>query len=209
MTTIAVMNFKGGVGKTTLAVLVANAFVDRKKSVLLCDCDPQMSAMAWSGWSKETSKVEVVKLDRIRPRRPSSTHDVVVMDCPPRYGEQCIAAAIASDVAIVPVCAGPLDVDATAFLIETLKAANETRKSPLPVIFLPNKVQPRLRLTTVLMKALNGLTKRVDNARVSKVSLPLRTAYVEALMNAWTPLSKDLARPINDLCEEALAAVAK
>lgn len=209
MTTIAVMNFKGGVGKTTLAVLLANALVDRKKSVLLCDCDPQMSAMAWSGWSKETSKVEVVKLDRIRPRRPSSAHDFVVMDCPPRYGEQCIAAAIAADVAVVPVCAGPLDVDATAFLIQTLKAANETRKSPLPVIFVPNKVQPRLRLTTVLMKALGGLTTRVDNARVSKVSLPLRTAYVEALMNAWTPLSKDLARPINDLCDEALAAVAK
>lgn len=209
MTTIAVMNFKGGVGKTTLAVLVANAFVDRNKRVLLCDCDPQQSVVAWAGWSKETSKVEVVKIDRIRPRKPSSTHDIVVMDCPPRYGEQCIAAAIAADVAIVPVCAGPLDVDATAFLIETLKAANETRKSPLPVIFVPNKVQPRLRLTNVLMKALNGLTKRVDNARVSKVSMPLRTAYVEALMNAWTPLSADLARPINDLCDEALAAVEK
>lgn len=209
MTTIAVMNFKGGVGKTTLAVLVANAFVDRNQRVLLCDCDPQQSAVAWSGWSKETSKVEVMKIDRIRPRKPSSTHDIVVMDCPPRYGEQCIAAAIAADVAIVPVCAGPLDVDATAFLIETLKAANETRKSPLPVIFVPNKVQPRLRLTTVLMKALKALTTRVDNARVSKVSMPLRTAYVEALMNAWTPLSKDLARPINDLCDEAIAAVAK
>lgn len=206
MTTIALMNFKGGVGKTTLAVLLANALVDRNKRVLLCDCDPQQSAVAWSGWSKDTSKVEVVKVDRIRPRKPVSTHDVVVMDCPPRYGEQCIAAAIAADVAVVPVCAGPLDFDATAFLIETLKAANETRKSPLPVIFVPNKVQPRLRVTNVLMKSLIALTKRVDNARVSKVVIPLRAAYVEALMNAWTPLSDDLARPINDLCDEALAA---
>jgi chromosome partitioning protein len=47
--TIAVCNQKGGVGKTTIAVLIADAAVRAGNRVLLVDLDPQANASAASG----------------------------------------------------------------------------------------------------------------------------------------------------------------
>ena len=44
---IGVLNQKGGVGKTTIAVHVAAALVREGRHVLLIDADPQGSALDW------------------------------------------------------------------------------------------------------------------------------------------------------------------
>jgi chromosome partitioning protein len=49
MQRIAIVNSKGGVGKTTTAVCLAGALVDRGRRVLLVDLDPQASASVWLG----------------------------------------------------------------------------------------------------------------------------------------------------------------
>ena len=65
---IAVVNQKGGVGKTTTAVNLAAALTDLGNKVLLCDFDPQ--ANATSGLGVEKRKVK------------KSVYDVIINDTP-------------------------------------------------------------------------------------------------------------------------------
>ncbi len=66
--TIAVVNQKGGVGKTTTAVNLTAALTEAGKRVLLCDFDPQANATSGLGLDKRKLK--------------ASIYDVVVNDTP-------------------------------------------------------------------------------------------------------------------------------
>ena len=55
MNTIAISNYKGGVGKTTTAVNLATLFAKNGKRVLLIDLDPQASATDYFGLYGEAS----------------------------------------------------------------------------------------------------------------------------------------------------------
>ena len=65
---IAVVNQKGGVGKTTTAVNLTAALKDLGKRVLLCDFDPQANATSGLGIDKR--------------KLQDSVYDTVVNDVP-------------------------------------------------------------------------------------------------------------------------------
>lgn len=65
---IAVVNQKGGVGKTTTAVNLTAALTETGKKILLCDFDPQANATSGMGLDKRHLK--------------SSVYDVVINDSP-------------------------------------------------------------------------------------------------------------------------------
>ena len=65
--TIAIVNQKGGVGKTTTTVNLAAALAESGKRVLLCDFDPQANATSGMGVDKTVSK---------------GIYDVIIQDVP-------------------------------------------------------------------------------------------------------------------------------
>mgnify|MGYP002374079782 FL=1 len=63
MLRVAILNQKGGSGKTTLATNIAHALKLSGESVLLVDADPQGSARDWNA-ANEGKLLSVVGLDR-------------------------------------------------------------------------------------------------------------------------------------------------
>ena len=62
MKTLAIVNQKGGAGKTTLALNVAAALVELDRRILVVDADQQRSAIRWSDQRSGETRVPVQPL---------------------------------------------------------------------------------------------------------------------------------------------------
>ena len=109
---IVVANVKGGVGKTTTAVYLAAAAIERgHEPVALIDADRQASSAEWLE-ERPVDGIEVVEAPSERTlSRALSRHDgLAVVDAPPGDTRLLGAAAAAADVVIVPTRAGGVEI---------------------------------------------------------------------------------------------------
>lgn len=139
---IAILNQKGGVGKTTLAVHLATALARQKRSVLLLDADPQGSALDWAAARHGEPLFPVVGLPKssIHKELPSlaANYDLVLIDGPPRVYDVARSAIMASDLVLVPVQPSPYDVWAAKDIIDLLNEAG-VYKPTLKKAFVINR----------------------------------------------------------------------
>ena len=94
MRVIAVLNQKGGAGKTTIATHLARALQIAGHKVLLIDSDPQGSARDWAAVD-EAQPLPVVGIDRPtieRDLKSIAPHDFVVIDGAPQAADLAISA---------------------------------------------------------------------------------------------------------------------
>ncbi len=127
---VALLNQKGGVGKTTLALHLAGELVMRGNRVTLVDADPQGSAL---DWSQQRSREGLPRLfgvvglarDTLHREAPELARDVdhVVIDGPPRVAGLMRSALLAADLVLIPVQPSPLDGWASAEMLALLAEA--------------------------------------------------------------------------------------
>lgn len=159
MTKYAVVNTKGGVGKTTLAVHLAGMLA-RTGSTLLVDGDPQASAASWAAWRRESNRnpnpvttVLVGKAILTEGKSLSLNYKHTVVDAGGRDSAGLRAALLLAELAIVPIGASNLDasaLDDLLSIIDDAKAFNEK----LDVRVLLTRIDPRTKDTGEMLSYL-------------------------------------------------------
>lgn len=175
MYVIAVLNQKGGSGKTTIATHLARALQLDGNGVLLVDSDPQGSARDWAA-VREDQPVTVVGIDRPtieRDLKHIARQDFVVIDGAPQAADLAVSAIKAADFVLIPVQPSPYDIWATADLVELVKQRIEVTDGRPQVAFVVSRAIKGTRIGAEVAEALAGYGLPVLESRITqRVSYP-------------------------------------
>ncbi len=206
---VALLNQKGGVGKTTLATHIAGELALRGQQVILLDTDPQGSALDWTqrrsqqglprlfsavGLARETLHQEAPELAR--------RSDYIVIDGPPRIAALARSALLAADCVLVPVQPSPYDLWASAEMVALIREAQVFRPA-LHAAFVINR---RVSTTVIGREARSALAEQPLPSLQSEIRQRIVFADSVAAGQLARELAPDstAAREITALTDELL-----
>ena len=175
MHVIAVLNQKGGSGKTTIATHLARALQLAGDGVLLVDSDPQGSARDWAA-VREDQPVTVVGIDRPtieRDLKQITRKDFVVIDGAPQAADLAVSAIKAADFVLIPVQPSPYDIWAAADLVELVKQRIEVTDGRLQAAFVVSRAIKGTKIGAEVAETLADYGLPVLESRITqRVSYP-------------------------------------
>lgn len=174
---IAVVQQKGGSGKTTLAVNLAVTCLKRGMTVALLDTDPQGSLGRWfmtrrerlgeAGLEFSTSSAWGVSYECEKLKK---TVDLVIVDTPPKVDADLRPALREADLVLVPVASSHVDLWATEGVLDL--AARERKRAWMVL----NRARAGTRLGEDVARAAAELSAGLTEARLAN-----RVVYAETL----------------------------
>ena len=203
---ISIENQKGGVGKTTIAIHVAQALAMGNSSVLLVDADPQGSARDWAAAREDEPAFSVIGLDRPTLHRDlpaiAANYDHVVIDGPPRVTDLARSVIIAADLVVIPVQPSPYDVWAASDVVGLIKEASVFKEN-LKSAFVINRKIVNSAIGRDVVDALSGYEIPVLRSSVCQ-----RIVFAESAATGMTVLETNskssAAKEIKALVDELL-----
>jgi len=169
----AVVNTKGGVGKTTMAVHLA-AMLARDGRALLIDGDPQASAASWAAWRRDGEVVRLINPATIilagraifaEGKGLAQNYANTVIDAGGRDAPGIRSALLLAQRAIIPVGASNLDAAAMDDLLGIIDEARQFNEA-LQVKVLLTRIDAHTRDTGRMLDWLEEKGLPVMNARI-------------------------------------------
>src|SRR5215469_3958060 len=192
---VAVVNSKGGVGKSTIAVHYAVAESEKGRRVALIDSDVQESSTRWlKDLAENVSVFRLPTPDEVMEEAPKlkEEYDLVVADGPAGLSEVTRAILLRADVALLPCGPSTMDLRPARDSMRVIKQAQSVRNGVPKAFFVPNKLQSGTRLSRELMSTADALGLPV------LPGLHLRQAYADAVGQGTVVWRMPNARPAAD-----------
>jgi chromosome partitioning protein len=192
---VAVVNLKGGCGKSTIAVNLACELASNGDSVLLLDNDSQGTSRHWWSHGRLPIRGESMPLEndqdgeRLVRAVAASSQRYVVLDAPAHVGAATQAAGKIADLVLIPVTASGVDLLATEAAVELIRQARINRRSGVPrCLIVPSKIDRRTDAGRHIEEQLRAFGESVGP------TVHQRTAFVEAFaagqwIGAYAPQS--------------------
>lgn len=186
MTRIALVNGKGGVGKTTVTMLLGSALLDAGQEVSVDDRDPQRSATTACG---------------IFGLPLGSSGNLVLIDTAPNIEHPGTLDAIrTADLVLLITTPSPLDLATTA---ATARLIQEQRGGARPTRVLFNRVQTTNRFFAEMPEIAKELP-----FPAFKNFLAMRTPYQTAQLQGWKALTAAQREEVTRVATEVALALA-
>ena len=188
MEVIGVLNQKGGVGKTTIAVHLARALQLDGDDVLLVDSDPQGNARDWAALNESqavtTVGIDRPTIDRDLPR--VSDVDYAVLDGVGKLEALTVSALKASTFVLIPVGPSPLDLWAASDFVDLVKQRIDMTDGRVKAAFVVSMNQEGTILSREIEAVLEGYELPILETRVAR-----RAAYPKAMAKGLTTLDTE------------------
>ena len=204
------LNRKGGVGKSTIAVNLARGLQLAGREVLIVDTDAQGTASDWSEARDGVETPVTVKIDRATLEedipRVGGPFDIVVIDGAAKAERMNVSAVKAADLALVPIQPSAADIWPAAETVEIIKARQEVTGRPQGAL-----VVSRAITGTNLADSAGGALRQLD-LPVLEARTRQRVAYPEAMGAGRSVLDggdEKAAGEIRRLTREVLALLDK
>ena len=203
---IALLNQKGGAGKTTLATHLAGEFAMDGCAVTLLDADPQGSALDWAQRRAQSGQNRLYGVfglarDSLHQEAPqvASRADYVIIDGPPRVAALARSALLAADLVLIPVQPSAYDVWASQEMVQLIVEARVFR--------------PALRAAFVINRRVVGtvIGRDARGALADQPFAALRAEVSQRIVFADSVAAGRLAREVSPACAAAreIAALAQ
>lgn len=189
--TIAVLNAKGGSGKTTLATNLAHALQLEGRRVLIGDVDPKGTAAVWGDSQPESADLPpVIGLTKQTLEKHlsdvASAYDVCVIDGAAKMQSITISALKAADVVLIPVRPSAADLWAVDDLVSSIHQLQELTGGRPAAAFVVSQQIVGTNLASEMDGALEHFEIPLLEGRTSQ-----RIAYAEALSSGTTVLDME------------------
>ncbi len=155
--TLAVINAKGGTGKSTIATHLASALAESGLKTALAEADGQKSALTWLKRRPEAA-APIVGLDWRREigKVPDKIQRIVI-DCPAQIRSACAREIVRmADAIVVPTQASFFDEHGTLRFLNKVAEIKKIRKGKIPVLIVGSRVRLNSREARMLETIMLG-----------------------------------------------------